>query len=226
MSNLDEFKKYALSKETIKEANNNVWLYTRVSSKDQFANQSLHNQNDSGEKFCSANNYNLIKIFGGTYESASGDFTRTEFKKLIDSIRKARKRPFAILIFKMSRFSRTGGSAIALATELIEALGVHLIEISSGKSTVTERGKLEIYERLLKAREENIERLEMTVPGMKKFLRNGNWLGNAPIGYDHYGPRVKDISKIRAEQLLVLNEEGKQLKKAWKWKLQGEGDTI
>ena len=203
------------------EENKDVWLYTRVSSKDQFANKSLSNQHDSGQGFCLESDYIITKQFGATYESASGDFTRTEFKKLIQSVRRAKKRPFAILIYKMSRFSRTGGQAIALATELIETLGVHLVEVSSGKNTFTERGKLEIYERLLKAREENIERLEMTMPGMIKFIEEGNRLGTVPRGYDHYGPRVKDMKRFSPTQKIVINEEGKILKKAWKLKANG-----
>ncbi len=201
--------------------NRDVWLYTRVSSKDQFANKSLSNQNDSGQDFCLTNGYFITKQFGATYESASGDFTRTEFKKLIQSVRRAKKRPFAILIYKMSRFSRTGGQAIALATELIETLGVHLVEVSSSKNTFTERGKLEIYERLLKAREENFERLEMTLPGMIKFIEEGNRLGTVPRGYDHFGPRVKDMKRFSPTQKIVVNEEGKILKKAWKLKASG-----
>ena len=205
--------------------NRDVWLYTRVSSKDQFVNKSLCNQQEYGQNYAHDNNYNLVMQFGATYESASGDFTRTEFKKLIQSVRKARQKPFAILIYKMSRFSRTGGQAIALATELIETLGVHLVEVSSGKNTFTERGKLEIYDRLLKAREENIERLEMTVPGMIKFIEEGNRLGTVPRGYDHYGPRVKDMKRFSPTQKIVINDEGRILKKAWKMKLNGMRDV-
>ncbi|GAA0892577.1 recombinase family protein [Fulvivirga kasyanovii] len=222
--NLDDFKQFIKIDESEVKRNNEVWLYTRVSSKDQFANKSLLNQHDEGKTYCLTNQYNLVKVFGETYESARGDFTRKEFKNLIDSIRRAKKKPFAILIYKMSRFSRTGGHAIGLATDLIEGLGVHLIEISSGKNTLTERGKLEIYDRLLKAREENLERLEITLPGLKKFIENGNWLGSVPKGYDHYGPRVKDLNRISGEQRIVLNREGKLFKKAWRWKVAGERD--
>ncbi len=135
-----EFGQFIPESKKEEKENRDVWLYARVSSKDQFANKSLSNQNDSGQDFCLTNGYFITKQFGATYESASGDFTRTEFKKLIQSVRRAKKRPFAILIYKMSRFSRTGGQAIALATELIETLGVHLVEVSSSKNTFTERG--------------------------------------------------------------------------------------
>ena len=219
-----EFGQFIPKAKKEEKENRDVWLYTRVSSKDQFVNKSLGNQQEYGQRYAHENNYNLVMQFGATYESASGDFTRAEFKKLIQSVRKARKKPFAILIYKMSRFSRTGGQAIALATELIETMGVHLVEVSSGKNTFSERGKLEIYERLLKAREENIERLEMTVPGMIKFIEEGNRLGVVPRGYDHYGPKVKDVKRFSPTQKIVINEEGKILKKAWKMKANGVRD--
>ncbi|MDW3192005.1 MAG: recombinase family protein [Cytophagales bacterium] len=225
MKHLKEFDKFIHKKSDEIDLNKNVWLYTRVSSKDQYVNQSLENQKKYGIEYCVKNEYILSKTFGETYESARGDFTRREFKSLIESVKRSRRRPFAILLYKMSRFSRTGGHAISLATELIEVLGVHLIEVSSGKSTLTERGKLEIYERLLKAREENIERLEMTVPGMTSFVENGNWLGRVPRGYDHFGPRVKDTTKISGEQKIVINGEGKILKEAWKKKALGSKDS-
>lgn len=222
---LDQFKQFAKATVASVVLNDDVWLYTRISTKDQFSNRSLQNQLEAGKEFSLTNSYNLTETFGGTYESASGDFTRKEFQKLIAKVKKSRKRPFAILIFKMSRFSRTGGKAIALATELVEELGVHLIEVSSSKSTLTERGKLEIYDRLLKAREENLERLEITLPGMKRLLENGYRLGSSPRGYDHYGPRVKDLTRLSAEQKLVINQDGELLKKAWKWKRKGVKDT-
>lgn len=224
MKKLEAFKKFSTYKQEqiIKEE---VWSYTRVSSKEQFkTNNSLQNQQNYAKNFVTEQGYTLTFEFGGTYESAKGDFTRKEFKNMIAEVRKARKKPFAILIFKMSRFSRSGSGGISVVHELVDELGVHLIETSTGLSTLTPRGKNTILSKLVEAERENIERLEITVPGMKAFLRSGNWLGNAPLGYDHHGPRVKDISRLSNEQKLVLNETGKLLKKAWKWKLEGFRD--
>ena len=221
---LEVFKSFAKGGEITVQNNKNVMLYTRVSTKEQADNYSLKNQEEAAERYAKLKGYIITERFGGTYESASGDFTRKEFSRLIKAVKKARKKPYAILIFIMSRFSRTGGSGIAQASELIDGLGVHLIEVSTGEDTTTERGKLAVYSKLLKAREETLNKLEVSVPGMKKFLEAGNWLGNVPRGYDQYGPRVKDISRIRKYQEIVLNTEGKILQKAWEWKLQGEKD--
>jgi DNA invertase Pin-like site-specific DNA recombinase len=223
---LEQFKIFGQRKEEKVDTSNSVWVYTRVSSRDQEANKSLSCQKEGSQKLADKEGYEITNTFGGTYESATGDFTRKEFSKLINAIRVAKVRPFAILIFTMSRFSRTGGKGIALAYELIEELGVNLIEVSTGKNTITKEGRLEIYSGLIKASQENLDRLKVTIPGMKKLLENGAWLGNTPKGYDQYGPRVKDHRFHSGTQKIVLNDEGRVLKQAWKWKLQGEPDYL
>ena len=223
--NLEAFKKFStfeLSKEIHKE---DVWSYTRVSSKEQFtSNGSVQNQKSVAHEFATENNYRLTHEFGGTYESAKGDFTRKEFNNMIAEVRKSRTKPFAIMIFKMSRFSRSGSGGISVVHELVDKMGVHLIETSTGLSTATARGKNAILAKLVEAERENIERLEFTIPGMKNLLRKGGWLGTAPLGYDHYGPRVKDYERLSHKQKLVLNETGRNLQKAWQWKIDGKRD--
>ena len=223
-NNLNYFKKYSSYTEEIND-NKNVWLYSRVSSKSQFdTNSSIDNQTRTASLYAAEKQLSITEIFGGTYESAKGDFTRKEFKRLISEVKKAKNKPYAIMIYKMSRFSRTGANAIGLVSELINVHKVHLIEVCSGKDTTTPRGELEIIESLQYARKENIERLEITIPGLTSYVRNGNWLGTAPRGYDHYGPRVKNAEFISGNQRLEINEEGKLIKKAWKWKAQGIAD--
>ncbi len=100
-----------------------------------------------------------------------------------------------------------------------------MIEVSSGKTSFKERDRLEIYSSLLSAREETLNKLDVSVPGMISFLKKGNWLGKAPRGYDHYGQRVANYSMKREQQKIVVNEEGKILRKAWSWKLKGLRDT-
>ncbi len=219
------FSTFAKGYQKKENSNKKVWIYTRVSSKDQESNKSLKTQEENAERLARERKFLVAKRFGGTYESASGDFTRKEFSKLFQEVKSAKERPYSILINTISRFSRSGGGAIALAYELVDQLGVNLIEVSTGKSTETEDGKLEIYRGLIVAKQENIDRLRITIPGMKKFLEEGNWLGNTPRGFEHYGPRVKD-GKYSKVQKITLNNEGLLLQKAWNWKLQGERDFV
>jgi len=199
MSNIDYFKKFMPAIPDLANMNFDVWSYTRVSSKEQFTNNSsVTNQTEHNYMFAKGHKFSISEKFGGTYESAKSDFTRKEFKRLIEKIKSCKKKPYAILVFKMSRFSRSGGNAIGLVNQLVEELGVHLIETSTGNSTTTERGKVAIYESLFHAYKENLERMEIIRPAMKTFIKNGGRFGSAPLGYDHYGvPTPIKLDKFR-----------------------------
>ena len=85
--NLEYFKKYSSYKEE-HNTNKSVWSYTRVSSKKQFeTNGSIDNQQNAAKLLAVSNNYEITRTFGGTYESAKGDFTRKEFKRLISEVK-------------------------------------------------------------------------------------------------------------------------------------------
>ncbi|WP_413230378.1 recombinase family protein [Flavobacterium sp. MMLR14_040] len=223
---IENFKKFQKEKLTQKDEVKEIWGYTRVSSKLQLVNNSLEEQRSEIVQFASRNGYTLKNILGGTYESASGDFTRKEFTKLLEEVKSSKQKPFAIAIKFISRFSRTGGNAITIVHELVDKLGVHLIETSSGLCTNDEYSKLDIYSKLLDARRENMDRLEKTIPGMKALLRSGNWLGKAPRGYTMRGRKVGDYALMQDTQSITINQEGEILKKAWKWKLAGERDYV
>ena len=227
MNDLQQYSRFSKSRKKEKKIslNREVWVYTRVSSKNQQDNYSLAFQREESEKFAAANGYQIGKYFGNDYKSASSDFTRKEFHDLITTVKKSSKKPFGILVYVISRFSRTGGNAVGIVNDLVERLGVHLIEVNSGIDTTTDEGKLNIYSRLIEAKRENHTRLKFTVPGMRKFVKSGHYLGKVPIGYDHYGPRVVDPAKRGIEQKIVINEDGLKLKKAWEWKLQGLDDV-
>ena len=222
MSNIVYFEKFIRRTKDLANHNFDVWSYTRVSSKEQFSNNSsVPNQVFQNNEFAKQNNYLVSEEFGGTYESAKSDFTRKEFKRLIDKIKSSKKKPYAVLVFKMSRFSRSGGNAIGLVNQLVGELGVHLIETSTGNSTTTERGKVSIYESLFHAYKENIERMEIIRPAMQTFIKKGGRFGSAPLGYDHYGPRVKRKGFLDIKQRFEINKTGEILKDAWIWKASG-----
>jgi site-specific DNA recombinase len=224
-NDLSSFSKFMKQKDTFVNQNKSVWLYTRVSSKDQYDNFSLKTQEEASEKYAKENSYNITHKFGGTYESGSSDLSRKEFSKLIQEVKKVKEKPYAILIYKANRFSRTGGSAINLLMQLVNDYKVHLIEVTTGLSSCSPRDELNFMKKLLSAREENLDRLDVTLPGMIAFLQNGNWLGNVPRGYTQYGPRVTDINRIAGKQEIRINDEGKLLKKAFALKLAGSKDT-
>ena len=227
MSELNFFDKFVPKTIISQLSSFEVWSYSRVSSKEQFdRNSSVSRQIEASQSYAIANGLSIVEEFGGTYESAKSDFTRKEFTRLIERVKNSKKKPYAILVYKMSRFSRSGGSAIGLVNSLVEEQGVHLIEVSSGLSTTTDRGKVAIYESLFHAHKENLERKEIIIPNMKAYLKKGNRFGSSPIGYDHYGPRVSDGRFLSKEQRIVINKDGEILKDAWKWKLSGNYSDV
>lgn len=177
---------------------------------------------ETSRKYAEEHKFKITEEFGGTYESAKSDFTRKEFKRLIDRVTTSRKKPYAILVYKMSRFSRSGGNAIGLVNMLVEELNVHLIEVCSGLSTTTERGKAAIYDSLFLAFKENLERKEIIIPAMQSYIRKGNFTGRVMTGYDHYGPKVKNEKFLAMQQRIEVNKDGELLKEAWKWKATGQ----
>ncbi len=226
--NLNKFNKYKKvgKVQEITNKNKELWMYTRVSSKEQTKKKySIEGQVNSIRDYAKKNEYIITREHGGTYESAKGDLTRKEFKQLLDSVKKAGRKPHAIAIKFISRFSRSGGGAIGLVEELVNNVGVHLIETSTGLTTEDEKDRLEIYDKLLDSRRENMVRLERTLPAMKEFLEDGFWLGKPPRGYTMYGERVSNFKNRIQGQKLVINEEGGYLLKAWKWKSEGMSDA-
>ncbi|HQW94253.1 MAG TPA: recombinase family protein [Saprospiraceae bacterium] len=223
MNDINYFHRFVSKKDETKiKPNLSVWSYTRVSSKDQYdKNSSVERQMEANHEYASDNNYCITDSFGGNYESGKSDFTRKEFTRLIEKVKSSRQKPLAILVYKMSRFSRTGGSAIGLVNTLVEDLGVHLIEVCSGHTTMSERGKIAIYESLFHAAKENLEKKEIVIPSMIASLKAGIWIGNCPSGYDQYGRKVTNERFFAFKQRLVINKEGELLREAWEWKATG-----
>ena len=91
--------------------------------------------------------------------------------------------------------------------------------MSTGHNTFTERNENEFSLQLLHAQKENFSRQDVIIPGMKDAIEKGTFLGRAPRGYDHFGPRVKDPIKVQAHQEIKLNTDGLLLKKAFTLKI-------
>jgi site-specific DNA recombinase len=225
MADLEQFQKFKKAKVLKSNSRKEIWGYTRVSSKDQAKNFSLEEQEKEIKEYAIKSNYELTRLLGATYESARADISRKDFNKLINDVAKARNKPFAIAIKFINRFSRSGGNAIAIVEELSK-VGVHLIETSTGLCTANEHDKLQIQNKLLEAKRENMERLERTIPGMKTLLEQGDWLGKPPRGYILLGTKVVDFSRRQSKQEIIISDEGRQIAKAWKWKLAGERDFV
>lgn len=202
------------SKTKIKKVDSKMVIkYTRVSGKKQFdTNESIDNQNKTINEFANRYNLEIVASFGDTYESAKTD-ERKEFKRMIEFCKRSRGRISTILVYKMTRFSRTGGKAISIADELRTKYGIHIIAVTEPIDTSNSNGVLFQEMQLIFAKWDNVQRQQVTHAGLKSKYEQGEWCIAAPIGYDKV--------KINGESKIILNDYGKKFRKAWEWKLQG-----
>ncbi|MEK6614955.1 MAG: recombinase family protein [Bacteroidota bacterium] len=190
-----------------------VVIYTRVSSKEQAdKNLSLETQKRAMDEFARRSHLNVAEYFGGTYESAKTD-GRKEFQRMLEYIKKRKGKISQILVYSMDRFSRTGGGAIKLATDLREKYGVSVFAVTQPTDTANPSGVLHQNIQLLFSEYDNQLRKQKAMAGMKEKFEKGIWVVKPPQGYD--------IIRVNDDRKIVLNEEGKKIKKAWDWKLSG-----
>jgi site-specific DNA recombinase len=196
-----------------------VIVYTRVSTKEQAdKNLSLDTQKRTIEEYAIRSEKNILAYFGGTYESAKSD-GRKEFMRMLDFIKKNKGKVSQILVYTLDRFSRTGGAAIKIASELREKHGVDVFAVTQPTDTSNPSGVLHQSMQLLFSEFDNKLRSQRVVAGMREKFMQGIWSVKPPQGYD--------TVKINGTRKIVINEEGKKIKFAFEWKVQGmKGEEI
>ena len=191
----------------------NVVVYTRVSSKEQAdKNLSLETQRKTIQDCVDRTGRVVLGYFGGTYESAKSD-GRKEFMRMIEFIKKNKGKVNEIMVYALDRFSRTGGAAIKLATDLREKYGVIINAVTQPVDTSNPSGVLSQGMHLLFSEFDNKLRSQRVIAGLKAKFEKGIWAVNPPQGYDSV--------IINGERKLVVNEEGKIISKAFQWKIDG-----
>ncbi|MEY3498635.1 MAG: hypothetical protein RL308_304 [Bacteroidota bacterium] len=199
-----------------------VWSYTRVSTKDQFVNNgSIETQVNKIKAFAKENQLIITQEFDAEYESSKRINTQSTLKELMDKIKRTpvTKRPKMILIWSPSRFGRAGAEHIQLFVRLRKEFNVYLYSVSTDNHTFNERAENEFSTQLLYAQKENFSRQDTIIPGLINALENGKVFGKTPKGYDHFGPRVTDPTKVQAFQEIKINSDGQFLKEAFKMKI-------
>ena len=214
MKNLDSFQKWAKISSapklsTLKQA----LVYTRVSSKEQAdKNLSLDFQKKTIVEYAQKNGFELLSFFGGTYESAKTD-GRKEFQRMLDFIKKNKGRVSHILVYTLDRFSRTGGGAIKIAQDLREKHGVNVFAVTQPTDTTNVNGVFQQNIQFLFSELDNQLRKQRAVAGMKEKFEKGIWCLKPPMGYD--------VVQVNGERKIIINKVGQQLRKAFRWKLDG-----
>lgn len=208
---LNKFAKGKQSDTIVTEVLNCV-IYTRVSSKEQMdTNQSLEWQKKYCEEYAIKNKLNIKGYFGGTYESAKSD-ERKEFNRMLKFVKASKEEITYILVYSLDRFSRTGDSAIYIASEL-KKVGVNIMAVTQPIDTNSHAGALQQNIQFIFSKYDNDLRRQKTIDGMREKLLRGEWIGVAPKGYRY----VKGAEK----QTIIINEQGELVRQAFEWRANG-----
>jgi len=150
-----------------------------------------------------------LGYFGGVYKSAQSD-ERKEFKRMLDFVKSSKEKISHIIVFKLDRFSRTGGNAIYIAEELRKT-EVHIVSCTQLTDTTTSIGRFQQNIHFLFSQYDNDVRREKCMAGMKEKLLEGYWVGKAPLGYYH--------TQYQGKQHLIINSVGEIIRKAFQLKV-------
>lgn len=216
MENEKLLKQFARGKVNVKKETEglNCVIYTRVSSKEQAdTNQSLEWQKKYCLNYAVKNNFKILGYFGGTYESAKSD-ERKEFSRMLKFVKAQKEKISYILVYSLDRFSRTGDSAIYIASEL-KKIGVSILAVTQPIDTNSHAGSLQQNIQFIFSKYDNDLRRQKSVDGMREKLLRGEWLGNTPTGYSY------DKTHGTKEQRIVINEKGELIRQAFEWRAEG-----
>jgi site-specific DNA recombinase len=213
MKELSELKSFAKGTPKEVKRTNNVVLYTRVSSKEQEDGYSLDVQIKANTEFARMHKYEIMSVFGGEYESAKTD-ERKEFNRMLEFIKKSNRNPKTkvtyIIVHKIDRFSRSGPNALYIKEQLNKN-EVYILSTEQQPSDVhTLSGDFNQNMQILMAHNNNMLRRKDCMEGTKEALLQGYWVTNTPTGYDSV--------RRNGDRMLVINEKGHLIRKAFHWK--------
>ena len=192
----------------------NCVIWTRVSTKYQEENGgSLQTQKEVCEEYAGRGGYQILGYFGGKHESAKtpGAMIQAMVKYV-----KRDKSVSTILVSEFDRFSRCSWQAIKMLQEMRE-LGIVVIAAKYGLDTRTKEGMMMAQSTLSLAELDNQNRTDKFTDGREKCIQAGAWIQKPPFGYYKEG-------KSR-NTWCYLNDKGKILRNAFKWKLAGASNS-
>ena len=184
-------------------------IYQRVSSKEQEDGFSPETQKQCCYEWAKRNQYEVVKCFEGAHESAKSDINRKRFNEMLKFVKDKRNRIDAVIVYSISRFSRTGTKSFSIVDELMER-GIPLFSATSSYDARTADGEMMQGFELLQARHDNAVKSQAVKDNGAKALRSGRWIQMPPRGYD--------MKTTRSAQTITVNAEGRLIQKAFRMK--------
>ncbi|WP_457130216.1 recombinase family protein [Mucilaginibacter sp. HD30] len=209
MHDLAAFSAFAKGQATKTVTSSNCLIYTRVSSKEQAdTNMSLTTQMKACSEYAERHGYNVLKNFGGTYESATTDDERKEFTAMLAYIKKSKERINLIITYSVDRFSRNANSIWLIGS--LRKEGVEIVSVTQPIDTSNPSGQMQQAILVLFSEHDNQIRRQRCMAGTKEMLLRGDWPTHPVYGYS--------IQKIDGKRTIVPNQTAKLIRQAFHWK--------
>tara|TARA_B100000508_G_C11465630_1_gene282070 strand:+ start:17729 stop:18982 length:1254 start_codon:yes stop_codon:yes gene_type:complete len=213
MKELEQFKGFAPKGKSFGERKKAI-IYTRVSTKEQAdTNTSLSTQKRYCENYAKSHGFEIVKYFGGTHESAKSD-DRKAFKAMLKFAKQSKSVGY-IIVYSYDRFSRTGSSAAQITSEL-QKHGIQVKAVTQEVDTESPSGKFQQNLFYMFSQFDNELRRDKTITAMTDLVKKGYWPWKPPRGYENLNKYQRAV-----DWDIAITEEGKLLKKAFKWKVSG-----
>jgi DNA invertase Pin-like site-specific DNA recombinase len=158
-------------------------IYTRVSTDEQAnSGYSLQHQKVLLEQYCKMQNIEIVKHYQEDFSAKT--FDRPEIKKAFEYIKNNKKDVDLFLFTKWDRFSRNQEEAIKAIRQLDNSgIKVNCVEQPLDLENPDNKILLSMY--LIIPEVENDKNSQRTKDGMRRAMKEGCFMGKAPVGYAH-----------------------------------------
>ena len=155
-------------------------LYIRVSTEEQTKGYSPRYQEEMLRKHCELKNYKVRRVH--IEDHSAKNFDRPEFQKMLMNFRKENGSVNMLLFTKWDRFSRNASDAYGMIKEL-NRLGIQPFAIEQPLDLDIPENKIMLAFYLASPEVENDRRSLNVSGGMRRAMKEGRYVGKAPIGY-------------------------------------------
>lgn len=156
-------------------------LYIRVSTDEQAdTGYSQRSQDEMLRRYCELNNISIKAVFFEDHSAKT--FNRPEFQKMLLQLRKHKGMADLVLFTKWDRFSRNAGDAYGMINTL-NKLGVEPQAVEQPLNLDIPENKMMLAFYLAAPEVENDRRALNVTVGMRRAIKEGRYMGIAPIGY-------------------------------------------
>ena len=181
-------------------------IYTRVSTDEQAdKGYSLKDQEDRLRKFCALKEIEVIDHYQDDHSAKT--FDRPAFNKLLEYSKKNKSTIDLIVFLKWDRFSRNAGDSYFMINQF-RKLAIECQAIEQPLDLAVPENKMMLAFYLAAPEVENDRRSLNTIHGMRRAMKEGRWMANAPVGY-------KNARDEKDGAIIILGPQAPLVRKAF-----------